>query len=96
LPLLDPLKPLLKWRMTVRKKMICPVPLARNPDIITMLQIEDDMTGGDGGWSAYPFAGPTLDWPSAVLNLLRFIRVLKGITQPKIDQPKETPKTETL
>jgi len=79
LPLERPLDYLKK--LTVGGKMICPVPLAEDPDALLAIQIQCDMTGGEGGWSALPFDRPILDWPLALANLLRFVRATAGAVQ---------------
>lgn len=83
LPLKMPMDFLLNSPLSpsIEGKMVCPVPLAENPDAIQAIQMECDMSGGEGGWNALPFAGPTQTWPLAVLNLLRHIRSVKGQIQ---------------
>lgn len=83
LPRRDPVKYLLdEMGATIDGKAICPVPLgALYPDAERIIDTECDMTGGDGGWGALPFGGPTSEWPAVTLKLLRHTRAVKGIHQ---------------
>lgn len=81
LPLENPLQFLKDKKATVHGHMICPVPLSEHPGALHAIQIQCDMTGGEGGWSAMPFDRPVLDWPLALANLLRFIRATAGAVQ---------------
>lgn len=77
--LLDPTEPLeflTSGAASVWGKPVCPVPLARHEQALSMIRIQSDMTGGDGGWGAMPLPGPTQDWPIGVLDLLRHIRTV--------------------
>ena len=94
--LLDKLDRDTKWNCptpTVDGKVICPVPLVEDGDAIQAIQIECDMSGGEGGWSAKALPGPTRDWPYALLQLLRFIRSCKGQIQAEdiAEMQKEKP-----
>lgn len=65
--------------MLIEHRVPCPVALAEAfPEIGTFLKWQTDMTGGEGGWHAMPFAGPTQTWPHAVVVILRHIRVVLG------------------
>jgi hypothetical protein len=64
-------------------KRVCPVPLAYHPDADDALNIEADMTGGEGGWTLHPLPGPSCDWPRDFLAILRHIRAIKGMIQAR-------------
>lgn len=65
--------------------MICPISIVmRHPALGEVLQMETDMTGGEGGWHAHPFPGPTQSWPWRVLEILRHIRGVKGLIQARM------------
>lgn len=69
--------------MRVRRKLICPVPLCYTRDVNHALEMEADMSCGEGGWGVRPFDGPTRKWPSDVLHVLRAVRAMRGIIQTK-------------
>jgi hypothetical protein len=69
--------------VNVDGRPICPVPLAYHPSMNDALNIEADMTGGEGGWSLKPLDGPSAEWPRDFLALLRRIRGVKGMIQAR-------------
>lgn len=72
-------------KVHVGGQMICPISIVmRHPALGEVLQMETDMTGGEGGWHAHPFAGPTSGWPWHVLEILRHIRGIKGLIQARM------------
>lgn len=70
-------------RLTVDGRTICPVPLMFHPDADELLNVEADMTGGEGGWNLKPLPGASCDWPKQTLDMLRHIRAVKGIIQTR-------------
>lgn len=70
-------------KATINGKMICPVPLTERKEALDLIQIETDMTHGEGGWGLMPLSKPSIDWPLALLNLLRQIRTEKAVIQNK-------------
>ncbi len=89
LPADHPLDFLMDRSISSDGKLVCPVPLSENYDALLAIQIECDMAGGEGGWNAMPFMGSTLDWPLAVLDLLRHIRSVNGQVQMKAMEDME-------
>lgn len=87
LSLLEPLDDLVRADRprvaSVDGKAICPVPLSIHPDADDVLNIEADMTGGEGGWTLHPLPGPSCDWPRDFLSILRHARAVKGMIQAR-------------
>ena len=84
LPQEDSYKYLMARMASSNGKMICPVPLVDAFfEIVPVLQAETDMCNGDGGWGIAPFDGPTSDWPSDAVTLLRHVRAQKGLAQKR-------------
>lgn len=84
LPQEKPYTYLMMRMASIDGKMICPVPLVDAFfEIVPILQAETDMCNGDGGWGIAPFDGPTCDWPSRALTLLRHVRATKGMMQKR-------------
>lgn len=97
LPLKNPMEFLAQRKATINGKMICPVPLVENMEALNLIQMETDMTHGEGGWGLMPLDKPSVDWPLALLNLLRQIRAEKATIQNKETQDMEKKaKTETV
>jgi hypothetical protein len=90
LPILSQLEPLEDLAragkpgvVSVGGKPICPAPLSHHPEADDALNIEADMTGGEGGWTLHPLPGPSCDWPRDFLAILRHIRAVKGMIQAR-------------
>jgi hypothetical protein len=88
LPKEEPLR-YLRGKVRSNGKEICPVPVALHTvtrgthdediatDIARLRAIEQDLEK----WHVAPFAGPSLEWPRDLLQVLRHIRVMNGIIQ---------------
>lgn len=78
--------------MRINGKRVCPVPLCYTHEVNRVLDMEADMSCGEGGWGIPAFDGPTRKWPRDVLAILRHVRAVNGLIQQKrIDAETEKP-----
>ena len=76
LPDEEPLR-YLRERVRADGKELCPVTLAHAEGLETVLQMEADLDA----WHVAPLSGPSTEWPSELLRVLRHLRGLRGVLQ---------------